>query len=163
MRWTLLLIVTACLQLLEASLLHFVQIGGRAPDLLLVLVAFVAANCVPFDAALGGAAIGCVRDVFGAGRLGLSTLLFMVVALIFSAFFKGVVKTRRLNNPLTQGAWVFAASLFCYVLYLAYTGLCYAFEPEAALLLTAALVSLYNALIAPIVFLFLLRTRLTWR
>jgi len=144
------------LLLIQVSVLRFAEIGGRTPDLLLILVSFLALRLRPFEASLTGWAVGLSRDFLTGGRLGLYALLFMAMAFVVTKL------ARRLKegDAFSEAAMVLVASLFCYGLYLFYSRLVFGFALTRTVLLTGLLLSLYNAVVAPIVIFFLRRARL---
>ncbi len=156
MRRGILVLAILALLLVQVSLLHFIQIGGRTPDLLLILVCFLALRLRPFEASLAGWAVGLSRDFLTGGRLGLYALLFMGMAFVVTRL-AGQLKE---GDPLSEATIVFLGSCVCYGFYLSYSHFVFGFSLPRALLLTALLLSLYNAVVAPIVIFFLRQARL---
>src|SRR5918992_2856437 len=83
---------------LQLGLGRYADVGGGAPNLVLLAVIFIAGNA-PRDAALPGAfSLGVMQDLLGPGPLGLYAVAYGLVALVALRTRHSVYRDHPLTN-----------------------------------------------------------------
>lgn len=134
--------------LFQATLAGLIAIGNIRPDLLLILVVFMAVRKGPLKAAVIGAAAGFLKDILSTGAF-LNTLAFPVCGIAAGLFVQRFYKEKVFAEPVI----VLAASIFVSSVYLAWFSQWSYPPPIATLAVRIAIPTvLYTTLAAPPVF-----------
>jgi len=144
----------ACLIVLivivQVAVFPHLRIAGVVPDLGLVLAVAVAYRYGPEAGALTGFAAGLLYDLFLATPLGLSALAYAITAYAVGVLSSGLMRSPRWIPPLLGGAAGLAGGL-AFIGIGGLAGVPGMWTTHA--LVIVALAALYDALVAPIVFL----------
>ncbi len=108
---------TILLALFQATLVNLIAVGNIKPDLLLVLVIFVALYKGIADAAICGILAGFLKDVFSTGAF-LNIFILPVCGVAVGLFIIKFYLYKE--NLLVQSLIVLAASIFLSAAYLAW-------------------------------------------
>ena len=156
--WAGLVVFTA---LVEATWLDVVRFQGVLPDLVLILVVYFALAQGEERAMWTGVLGGTFQDVIGNTGLG-----HHVICLVVVGFIVGKISHRLITDqPAVKAAFVFVAALLHGVLY---TFIAYVMNPQMdalyALAATTVPKAFYTAIVTPLIFFGLDRTRQwNWR
>jgi rod shape-determining protein MreD len=145
-RVAILLVITL---LLQVTIFPHIRLGGRVPDLGLVLAVAVAFDHGPEAGAIVGFLAGLMYDLFLATPLGLTALAWALTAYAVGVLQGGVLRSPKWFTPVIGGASGIAAGmLFVGVGLLAGVGGVHGNHAYV----TVGIASLYDALLAPFVF-----------
>lgn len=151
-------IIVILTALFQATLAGLIAIGNIRPDLLLILVVFMAIRKGPLNAAVIGAAAGFLKDILSTGAF-LNTLAFPIcgiaIGLFVQRFYQAPTRRDWMNKEkvFREPAIVLAASVFISFVYLAWFSQ-WNYPPSIAILAVRVGIPtvLYTALAAPPVF-----------
>jgi rod shape-determining protein MreD len=145
-RVALLVAVTA---LLQVTIFPHLRIAGRVPDLGLILAVAIAFEYGPEAGAIVGFVAGLSYDFFLATPLGLTALAYALTAYAVGVLQGGVLRSPKWFTPVIGGAaGLVAGMLFVGIGLLAGVGAVHGNQA----FVTVAIASLYDALLAPFVF-----------
>lgn len=151
--WAVLVIATA---LIEATWLQAIRVQGVVPNLVLLLVVFYAVSESEIRAMFTGLLGGIFQDVAADTGLG-----HHVLCLVLVGFFVGRVGNRLItDNPAVKAALVFFAILLHDFIYITIDYIQHV-DSSAAYTMAIGMVprAFYTALLTPIVFFVMSRTR----
>lgn len=88
-------LVMAATAVLQSTLLRFIEIGGVAPDLVLIVLIFIGNRNGVMPAQVAGFVAGVVLDVLGLAPLGFYALVYTVIGAVY-----GVTRGKMFVDPI---------------------------------------------------------------
>jgi rod shape-determining protein MreD len=106
--------------LVQTTWIHQVSIFQIQPDLVVLVLVFIALRTGPFEATLLGFAIGLIKDAYAPPDLGLTALAKSIIG-----FAAGYTHSRiQVDNPQVQVVLIFVAVLVHEIIYyIGYSGI----------------------------------------
>lgn len=99
--------VAGTIAVLQSTVLRFTSIAGIQPDLVLIVVVFVANKNGPMLGQLAGLGAGVVLDVMGLSPLGFYALIYTVIGAIY-----GTTKGKMFVDPIFMPVILALVALF---------------------------------------------------
>ena len=121
MRWLTLVILGSLIVVVQTSVVPRFEVWGARPDLLLVLVVFVAMHARKPDAAVGAWVLGMIADLMSIERPGFLALSYMLVSILVASSRNYFFRYRSLTQLLVT----FAACFVVQTVWLVYRRLLY--------------------------------------
>lgn len=146
MRWFWIFAVGLLLLAVQMGLVSNLEIPGGGPDLVLLLVIFLALYGPMEDAPIAGWLLGIAKDSLSAGTFGLHAVLFMVMAFLLSRIRADIFLEYNVSHAFNAAVSTFLAYLGAGVWHSLDGGRFFGILP------TAAGVAVWNGLLAPLVF-----------
>lgn len=142
-------LVMAGIAVLQSTLLRFVEIAGVAPDLVLVVLVFLANKNGSMTAQLAGFAAGVVLDVMGLAPLGFYALIYTVIGSIF-----GITRGKMFVDPIFIPVLLAVVAMLVKALLALLLGSLFSIEALLGQVFTSAyLIEIaYTGLAAPVAF-----------
>ena len=140
----------------QTSLLHLIELAGVTPGLALILAVYCGIRFKGFSGVGAGFLIGLIQDCLSGGSLGINTLSKSLIAY-------GCLNLRNkvnLEGIILAGIFLLIASFFDGLVFYLATTLLFNYSPPSGFLFPMLpAFSLYNAIVAPLVFYLLDRNR----
>ena len=151
MKWYFLILISFLFAAVEVAFPPSWQLGYCHPELALLLAVYLSLNAEPREAPYAAWLVGLTKDLFSTGRMGTHAILFLGGSLTLLALRRFFYRDEILVQACIALAAVFVSSL----VYILQMRLVLPGTQARAWFGHAAVVSLYSAACAPIVFLIL--------
>jgi len=151
MRWLIFAALTLVVLILQTTLVRWLQVGHAAPDLLVVLLIFLALYGDRRNVLLANWFLGLARDLYSDGPLGLYALLFLAVGW-FIGSHRDKLFTDHFITHLILG---FSATFLCGGVVVTTECLVYGLPEWGKLMGRMAGAAIYTAALSPFLFLLL--------
>jgi rod shape-determining protein MreD len=148
MRWITTIFFIVLLGLIQNSFLRVISVKGIRPDLLLLFALYLGLYGRREDVVVGSWLAGLCKDFLTIGPIGAFAVLFLLFGLLMARTREALFR----EHPLTQMILVFLAVLFLNTIFLIPLSIYFHLKNFPLLLLQAAGVALYSALLAPLCF-----------
>ena len=148
MRWYLVFAVAFAALLAELAFPQFLRFRGAAPEILLLVCAFISLYAEPDESLLACLGCGVMKDFFSVGRLGTYAIIFFTVGLCLSPI-RNYVYRERVTTQVATGCGVSFISSLLYLSTLNIFVAALSFNDSWRFIL---IISLYTGLISPIIF-----------
>lgn len=106
--------------LIQTTWVHLISVFQIQPDLVIMVLVFIALRSGPSEATLLGFSIGLIGDAYTPPNLGLTALAKSIIS-----FATGYIRNRiQVNSPLVQISLIFIAVLIHEIIYyIGYSGI----------------------------------------
>jgi rod shape-determining protein MreD len=143
------IIIAAGIAVLQSTVLRFANIAGVHPDLVLIVIVYVANKNGPMIGQLAGLGAGIILDVMGLSPLGLYALVYAVIGAVF-----GTTKGKMFVDPIFMPVlFAIVAVLAKGILGSAFAGLYGIRGVVDGVFSTSFLIELgYTAVVSPVLF-----------
>ncbi|KPJ63007.1 MAG: hypothetical protein AMS15_02010 [Planctomycetes bacterium DG_23] len=148
MRWITICFFIVLLGVIQNSFLRVISVEGIRPDLLLLFALYLGLYGRREDALVGSWLAGLCKDFLTMGHIGVYALLF----LLFAVFLSRIREALFREHPLTQMILVFLSVLFLNSIFLIPLSIYFRLKSFPVLLVQAASIAFYSALLAPVCF-----------
>ncbi|MFH1238670.1 MAG: rod shape-determining protein MreD [bacterium] len=146
--------------ILETTVFNYLAIGGVKPDLLLIVVIYLALNKGALTGEISGFIAGFLQDVFSGGLIGLNALVKTIIGNLVS-LGRGKL---AFENVITQVVITLAVSLSGVILMIPVKMIFVGGAVSYWRMFTDGLIAVvYNAILAPFVFRLLDKLRLGYK
>lgn len=155
MRWINTIFFVVLLGLIQNSFLRIVSVEGIRPDLLLLFTLYLGLYGRREDVVVGSWLAGLCKDLLTMGHIGVFALLFLLLGILLVTTREALFR----EHPLTQMMVVFLSILCLNIIFLIPFSIYFRLKNFPLLLIEAAGVALYSALLAPVCFFIFSRLR----